>query len=263
MSWTCHQCTFGHSDPSQQEYLACELCTTPRRPATPEPEPAPAPAPGAVAPEPEPAAFHTPPSKRGGGAGGGVGAGGGTGSGSGTKQDAWGALKPPSARDIVGPRKRRRGLDAPAALMDWLVVLDFEWTADNRRRMLPVAEITQFPSVPPACPPAATASLPARCNTHTRAHIRRAQCTRTFRGCWVRPQCTPNCPATACTRTAAALLLRLRPPRQVLVRLAPPSAAASVGSFDSFVRPTFNPKLTPFSIELTAITQVGAGPVHV
>ena len=60
-------------------------------------------------------------------------------------------------------------------------------------------------------------------------------------------------------RTAAALLLRLRPPRQVLVRLAPPSAAASVGSFDSFVRPTFNPKLTPFSIELTAITQVGAG----
>jgi hypothetical protein len=217
-----------------------------------------------VAPEPEPAAFHTPPSKRGSGAGGGVGAGGGTGSGSGTKQDAWGALKPPSARDIVGPRKRRRGLDAPAALMDWLVVLDFEWTADNRRRMLPVAEITQFPSVPPACPPAATASLPARCSTHARARAHSA--------CTMHPHlqglgCVPNAHQTAgdCLhpRTAAALLLRLRPPRQVLVRLAPPSAAASVGSFDSFVRPTFNPKLTPFSIELTAITQVGAGPVHV
>ena len=31
--------------------------------------------------------------------------------------------------------------------MEHLVVLDFEWTADDKRPMLPIPEITQFPSV--------------------------------------------------------------------------------------------------------------------
>jgi inhibitor of KinA sporulation pathway (predicted exonuclease) len=31
--------------------------------------------------------------------------------------------------------------------MDCLVVLDFEWTADDTVAMLPIPEITQFPSV--------------------------------------------------------------------------------------------------------------------
>ena len=70
--------------------------------------------------------------------------------------------------------------------MSHLVVLDFEWTADNHRRMMPCSEITQFPSV--------LVRLDGR-----RSHV--------------------------------------------------------VDEFDTFVRPTLNPTLTRFSIELTAITQ--------
>lgn len=97
----------------------------------------------------------------------------------------WGSLRPPSARDIA-PRRTRKGLDAPVPPFDHLVVLDFEWTADNRRRMEPCSEITQFPSV--------------------------------------------------------------------LVRLAGRQTRV-VDEFDTFVRPHFNPMLTPFSIELTGISQ--------
>merc|ERR1712118_80324 len=70
--------------------------------------------------------------------------------------------------------------------MDYLVVLDFEWTADNKRAMLPISEITQFPSV--------------------------------------------------------------------LVRLDGRSSTI-VSEFNSYVRPTLNPTLTDFSIQLTSITQ--------
>lgn len=97
----------------------------------------------------------------------------------------WGSLRPPSARDIA-PRKRHKGLDKPVPPFEHLVVLDFEWTADNRRRMEPCAEILQFPSV--------------------------------------------------------------------LVRLAGRDSRI-VDEFDTFVRPTFNPTLTPFSAQLTGIRQ--------
>ena len=70
--------------------------------------------------------------------------------------------------------------------MSHLVVLDFEWTADDTRAMLPVSEITQFPSV--------------------------------------------------------------------LVKLEGAESAA-VSEFNKYVRPTLNPKLTPFSVQLTGITQ--------
>ena len=40
-----------------------------------------------------------------------------------------------------------KGLTAPPPPLSHLVVLDFEWTADNRKKMEPCSEITQFPSV--------------------------------------------------------------------------------------------------------------------
>ena len=70
--------------------------------------------------------------------------------------------------------------------MSHLVVLDFEWTADNRKRVLPCSEITQFPAV--------------------------------------------------------------------LVQL-DGRASRVIDEFDTFVRPTLNPTLTRFSVDLTAITQ--------
>ena len=98
----------------------------------------------------------------------------------------WGSLRAPTARDVRGRGGLAKGFMAPPEAMQHLVVLDFEWTADNRQRVLPCAEITQFPSV--------------------------------------------------------------------LVSIAG-HASAIVDEFDTFVRPTLNPALTPFSIALTAITQ--------
>lgn len=108
---------------------------------------------------------------------------------------AWGSLRPPTARDVKGHSSGRKGLSAAPEAMSHLVVLDFEWTADNKRAMLPCSEITQFPSV--------LVRLDGR-----RSHV--------------------------------------------------------VDEFDSFVRPTFNPTLTRFSIELTAISQLdvdGSDPI--
>jgi len=57
---------------------------------------------------------------------------------------SWGPLRPPSARDM---RIRRLAGSPLQPQMEHLVVLDFEWTADNRRPVKPISEITQFPSV--------------------------------------------------------------------------------------------------------------------
>ncbi|CAJ1329557.1 unnamed protein product [Effrenium voratum] len=95
----------------------------------------------------------------------------------------WGSLRPPSARDL----KIRRGKGSPLQpVLEHLVVLDFEWTADNRKPVKPISEITQFPSV--------------------------------------------------------------------LVRL-DGSKSMVVDEFNSYVRPTLNPRLPKFSVELTGITQ--------
>ena len=106
----------------------------------------------------------------------------------------WGSLQPPSLRDIRGRGGATKGLSAPPPPLTHLVVLDFEWTADDRRRMEPCSEITQFPSV--------------------------------------------------------------------LVRL-DGHASAVIDQFDTFVRPVYNPNLTPFAVGLTAIQQadVDAAPV--
>lgn len=61
-----------------------------------------------------------------------------------TSERRWGPLRPPSSRDM----KIRRLAGSPLQpKMKHLVVLDFEWTADNRRPVMPISEITQFPSV--------------------------------------------------------------------------------------------------------------------
>jgi hypothetical protein len=65
---------------------------------------------------------------------------------SGPPRSGWGSLRPPSERDIKG-RASSKGLAAAPPPLTHLVVLDFEWTADERKKMLPCSEITQFPSV--------------------------------------------------------------------------------------------------------------------
>ena len=62
----------------------------------------------------------------------------------------WNFLKTPTAKDVRGPRRRRKALDLPPQAFDFLVVLDFEWTCDNRRRVEP-SEIIEFPSVLVRC----------------------------------------------------------------------------------------------------------------
>jgi len=61
---------------------------------------------------------------------------------------AWASLlKHPTARDVIGPGgKRRKAFDKPPSPLQWLVVLDFEWTCDKKKGFGP-AEIIEFPSV--------------------------------------------------------------------------------------------------------------------
>ena len=60
--------------------------------------------------------------------------------------NAFGCLRPPGPKDIR-PTKRRRALDAPDKEFSHLIVLDFEWTADNTKRMLPYSEIIEWSCV--------------------------------------------------------------------------------------------------------------------
>ena len=58
------------------------------------------------------------------------------------KRKGWGPLRPPRPCDFQNKRRKRSN-----TRLTHLVVLDFEWTADNRKRVEPISEITQFPSV--------------------------------------------------------------------------------------------------------------------
>ena len=97
------------------------------------------------------------------------------------KRKGWGSLRPPRPHDFQNKRQRRSG-----TRLTHLVVLDFEWTADNRKRVEPISEITQFPSV--------------------------------------------------------------------LVKLDGPKCHI-VDEFNTYVKPTLNPTLSPFATSLTGITQ--------
>ena len=185
--WNCHACTFEHVGKSKKEYLSCELCGTKRRKNNGNASKA--------------SSVEAMPIKK-----------------KHTVSSSWGSLRPPSSKDIQ-PRKRRKGLDAPPPMMNYLIVLDFEWTADNSRKMLPAAEITQFPSV---CMRLLggkeAASIDNNGNSHTDERI---------------PGDLMSCPSSTGLRRDAL----------------------AVAVFDSFVRPIWNPTLTQFSIDLTAITQ--------
>ena len=114
-------------------------------------------------------------------------------------------------------KRRRKALEAPPPTMDHIVVLDFEWTADEGRKMEPAAEITQFPSV---C---------LRLSEHGRDG---AQSESRGDGEDV-PRGLRPLPAGAAKRRDAVC----------------------ISTFDSYVRPTLNPVMTEFSVRLTAITQ--------
>lgn len=208
-SWACSACTFEHIGEAKQLFLACELCGTSR--PTPEPkksnDPLPQPTKTKLSPvlPPPKSSARTITNKRT------------TGTCTPSSSCAWGSLRPPSEKDIRGRYKRQKGLDAPPKLLDYLVVLDFEWTADNTKKMEPIAEITQFPSVV-------------------------MQLVQKRKGVPLQP------PSARCT---IPLPLDLTTPSTEQFA----QDAFAISAFDTFVRPTFNPRLTAFSIQLTAITQ--------
>ena len=138
---------------------------------------------------------------------------------------AWGSLRPPTDRDIQGPRKRHKAkaLHSPPPVLDYLVVMDLEWTADNKKKMEPIAEITQLPSIVMRLIDRKWGSSLTRSAEHD------------------------NMPSNV------VLPLDLSMPCEAINNLQ--DDAFAISGFDTFVRPTLNPTLTKFSIELTAITQ--------
>uniref|UniRef100_A0A7S1BK40 Exonuclease domain-containing protein n=1 Tax=Corethron hystrix TaxID=216773 RepID=A0A7S1BK40_9STRA len=192
-TWTCATCTLRHEGASKQRYTSCELCGAARVclsdvSKTPFVSSAKV---SLMEDAKMPSPSKSPRQAR----------------------SSWGCLRAPTKKDIVGPRKRQKGLDRPPPTFDYLVVLDFEWTADNKRKMEPVAEITQFPSV---LMKLFDSEVPANC--------------------------------VACTDERISSDLKYSCKRTK-------SDAICVAVFDAYVKPTINPKLTDFSIELTAITQ--------
>ena len=141
-----------------------------------------------------------------------------------TKRNSWGSLTAPTIKDIRGKRKRQTALNAPPPLMDYLVVLDFEWTADDKQKMLPIPEITQFPSV--------VLKL-----VEKKKGI-------PMETCYDQQQYPAN-------KIPLPNDLTMPPSEELCLR----QDAFAIAAFDTFVRPTFNPILTDFSIQLTAITQ--------
>lgn len=59
---------------------------------------------------------------------------------------AWGFMQLPTQRDIA-PKRRRLAFDLPVPDFAALVVMDFEWTADLGKKMMPCGEIIQLPAV--------------------------------------------------------------------------------------------------------------------
>jgi inhibitor of KinA sporulation pathway (predicted exonuclease) len=236
LSWTCPACTFDHIGEDKQLYLTCELCGTSRRSSTTNKE-------SDVVPNnlttTIPSSSQYPVATN-------VDTNVTTATATATalspqisSSTAWGSLRPPSDRDIHGPRKRHKAFDAPPPLLDFLVVMDLEWTADKKMKTEPICEITQMPSV----------------------------VMKLVDKKWAIAAMT--------TATEDIVLLpekeKNSSPIQLPADLSVPCCfsnstvkadAYAVSAFDTFVRPTLNPRLTQFSIDLTAITQedVNAAP---
>lgn len=58
---------------------------------------------------------------------------------------AWSFMSPPTKKDVTGGRRSSKAFDPPKKVFDHLVVLDFEWTCDDRK--FGPSEIIEFPSV--------------------------------------------------------------------------------------------------------------------
>lgn len=56
-----------------------------------------------------------------------------------SKKRSWGSLRPMEVVPAAAKRQQRP--------FEYLMVLDFEWTADRHKPILPISELTQFPSV--------------------------------------------------------------------------------------------------------------------
>ena len=200
ISWTCSCCTLEHIGASKQMYLACEVCGATRTDMESSHKKQKANSVESLNGEASASSRTS------------------THSAQTKSSNSWGSLRPPSEKDVRGPRKRQKALDAPPPLLDYLVVLDFEWTADDKRQMKPVAEITQFPSVLLKIVEK-TKGVPLEV-----------------------PKQNTNVPLpSSLTLPSSNGYLR--------------QDALAVSAFDTFVRPTLNPVLTEFSIGLTAITQ--------
>ena len=207
MSWVCAHCTFRHDDDAGAMFLACKLCGHARV---------------CEATKRKCEVDHgnceggdqVERKRSRGFVGGSADAPGGNTGGS-----TWGSLRPPTSRDVA-PRKIRRGLDRPPQTMSHIVVLDFEWTADQGARMRPVAEITQFPSV--------------------LVDLRRNELASGGGGD------VSSGSGGGGGGGSSSSSSRDRRGNQ---------SARIVDEYDTFVRPTLNPRLSAFATELTGITQ--------
>ncbi|KAL3941580.1 MAG: hypothetical protein SGBAC_004082 [Bacillariaceae sp.] len=205
-AWSCTVCTFEHKGGDKQLYLACEICGAPREPSSvAKVTPSKIEATRSVADSTSNnnTSHHPEESLKD------------------KRKAAWGTLRPPTSRDVQGPRKRQKGLDAPIPLLDYIVVMDFEWTASDKSKMEPIAEITQFPAVIMKLEDRKWGST---MNTYDTI-----------------PESPIPLPADLCTPCFSNRIVN--------------ADAYAISAFDTFVKPTFNPTLTKFSIELTAIHQ--------
>lgn len=206
-SWTCPACTFDHIGKGKQFYLTCELCETARsRPSTNKVES------NVDNPNHNLTKIIYP-------------------------SNAWGSLRPPSDRDIHGPRKRPKVFDKPTPMLEFLVVMDLEWTADERKKMEPICEITQLPSV--------VMKVVHNHNNKMATTVATTENTKV------------STPENKIKNSPIKLPADLKKDYSCSnsMNTVTKADAYAISVFDTYVRPTLNPRLTKFSIDLTAITQ--------
>ena len=132
LSWTCPACTFDHIGEDKQLYLTCELCGTSRRSSTTNKE-------SDVVPNnlttTIPSSSQSPVATN-------VATNVTTATATAlspqiSSSAAWGSLRPPSDRDIHGPRKRHKAFDAPSPLLDFKGKLVIEGQSKRLKEMEP------------------------------------------------------------------------------------------------------------------------------